>query len=128
MSVPRVIRVLCVDDNRDVADSTAQYLGLCGYEAAACYDGQTALHRAAEFRPGVCIIDLNMPGMDGDELAVRIREDLPGCEIVFVAMTAMSSEDAVARTRRAGFVAHLVKPIDPGQLLSALAGLDGSNA
>lgn len=72
------LRVLCVDDNRDVADSTAELLRLVGFEARACYDGPTALAEAAAFLPSVCLIDLNMPGMDGDELATRLRAQAGG--------------------------------------------------
>ena len=56
------LRVLCVDDNRDAADSEAELLRVVGFDARACYDGPTALAEAATFRPGVCLIDLNMPG------------------------------------------------------------------
>ena len=67
------LRVLCVDDNRDIADSTAELLRRVGFECRACYDGPSALVEAAAFRPSVCLIDFNMPGMDGDEVGVRLR-------------------------------------------------------
>jgi CheY-like chemotaxis protein len=72
------LRVLCVDDNRDVADSEADLLHVHECDARACYSGASALVEVAEFRPCVCLIDLNMPGMDGDELAVRLREQEGG--------------------------------------------------
>ena len=81
-------RVLCVDDNRDVADTTAALLGVVGFEARACYDGPAALRMFESFRPGLCLIDLNMPGMDGDELAVRLHEQANGQPLVLVAMPA----------------------------------------
>ena len=67
------LRILCVDDNRDLADSEATFLTLAGYDARACYGGQAALELAQTFHPRVCLIDLHMPGMDGDELAIRLR-------------------------------------------------------
>jgi len=115
------LRVLCVDDNRDAADSEADLLNVVGFDARACYDGPAALAEAAGFRPGVCLIDLNMPGMEGDELAVRLREQSGGaCPPVLVAVTAMSDEASRARVRGAGFALHLVKPVDPHDLLAVL--------
>lgn len=112
-----LLRVLCVDDNRDVADSAADLLRIAGFETRACYDGQTALAEAASFRPGVCLLDLNMSGMDGDELAVRLREQADGVPLVLVAVTAMSNEQGCQRIKDAGFDMHLVKPVDPHQLV-----------
>jgi CheY-like chemotaxis protein len=66
----------------------------------------------------VCLIDLNMPGMDGDELAVRLREQAAGRPLVLVAVTAMNNAACSARIAAAGFDLHLVKPVDPHQLLA----------
>lgn len=63
------LRVLCVDDNHDIADSEAMLLGLYGFEARACYDGPHALVEAKVFCPDAYLVDLNMPGMDGCEVA-----------------------------------------------------------
>lgn len=116
-----MFRVMCVDDNRDIADSEAQLLQACGFDARACYGGAGALLLAASFRPAVCLIDLNMPGMDGDELANRLRALWTGDPPVLIAVTAMDSEAARQRIR-AAFDQHLVKPVDPRQLLSVLDG------
>ena len=111
------LRVLCVDDNRDVADSSADLLQTVGFEARACYDGPSALLEAARFLPSVCLLDLNMPGMDGDELAFRLREQAAGVPLVLVAVTAMSGPRDCLRLKAAGFDLHLVKPVDPQQLV-----------
>jgi CheY-like chemotaxis protein len=113
------LRVLCVDDNRDVADSEALLLRVVGFEARACYTGDAALAEAAAFLPAVCLIDLDMPGMDGCELARRLRAgaDYP---LVLVAVTAMSGDVCSARVADAGFDLHLVKPVAPDQLLLAV--------
>jgi CheY-like chemotaxis protein len=113
-------RVLVVDDNRDIADSTAQLLTIVGFDARACYDGQAALAVADAFRPGVCFLDLNMPGMGGEELAVRLRAGAGGRPLVLVAVTAMSSPEYRERTAAAGFDLHLVKPVDPYQLVEVV--------
>ena len=111
--------VLCVDDNHDIADSEAHLLQLVGFEARACYSGAEALAEAAVFLPGVCLIDLNMPEMDGDELAHRLRE-LPYPPVVLVAVTAMSDETSGERIRNAGFDMHLIKPVNPHTLLAVV--------
>jgi two-component system, OmpR family, response regulator len=116
-------RVLCVDDNRDSADSAALLLGAMGFDAKACYDGASALALNESFRPGVCFIDLNMPGMDGDELAVRLRSGSGWRPILIVAVTAMSDEKSVARSEIAGFNLHLVKPVDAQKLLQVVNSL-----
>ncbi len=117
------LRVLCVDDNRDVADSSAELLRIVGFDARACYCGESALHEAATFRPVVCLIDFDMPGMDGDELAVRLKEQAAGIPLVLVAITARSDEESRRRIREAGFDLHLVKPVDPHNLLAVVDSL-----
>ena len=110
-------RVLYVDDNQDVADSAAELLRVVGFDAVACYDGVSALALARSFSPDVCMLDLNMPGMAGDELARRLREEAGGRAVVVVAVTAMGDPDARRRTEEAGFQIHLIKPVDPHDLL-----------
>ncbi len=114
-------RVLCVDDNPDVADSIAVLLEISGYEARACYNGASALAKAEIFAPDICLIDLNMPGMDGDVLAIHLRE--AGRPLLLAAVTAMSSEESCLRIAAAGFDLHLVKPVDPRRLLAAIGTL-----
>src|SRR5689334_12288337 len=110
-------RVLYVDDNWDVADTAAALLRLVGLEVRVCYDGPSALAAAADFHPDVCMVDLNMPGMDGDEVVRRLRAGGDGRPVLFVAVTAMSNEEARERTHAAGFHLHLVKPVDPHDML-----------
>jgi two-component system OmpR family response regulator len=110
-------RVLYVDDNRDLTDSAVELLRIVGFNARACYDGPTALTLAAEFRPDVCLLDLNMPVMEGDELAERLREQAGGRPMVIVAVTAMGNDASRQRTEAAGFHLHLLKPVDPHDLL-----------
>lgn len=113
-------RVLYVDDYPDVADSAVMFLSLLGFAARAAYDGPTALEVAAEFQPDVCFLDLNMPGMDGDELAVRLRTQAGNRPMVLAAVTAMSGDQTLARLTSAGFHFHLLKPADPESMLSVL--------
>lgn len=113
-------RVLCVDDNHDMADSTALVLKIVGFDTLACYDGFTALEQAADFRPHVCFLDLDMPGMNGCELAVRLRQWAAGRPILLVALTAMGSDEHRERIVAAGFDLHLIKPVDPFKLVSVV--------
>lgn len=111
-------RVLCVDDNRDTADTVAEVLSLSGYEAQACYDGAAALALADHFVPDICLIDFNMPGMDGDEVALRLRA--AGHAPVLIAVTAMSNEESCRRIESAGFHLHLIKPVAPARLVELI--------
>ena len=122
---PHVLRVLCVDDNRDFTDTTAALLRIHGYDVRTGYSGRAALAAVdAGYEPDVCLIDLNMPGMDGDEVAAAVLARLPDNPPVLIAVTAMSGPDNEARTRRAGFAAHFVKPVVVKQLLAVIAELD----
>ena len=113
-------RVLCVDDNHDMADSTALLLNIVGFEARACYDGFTALNLVVDFRPNVCFLDLDMPEMNGCELAVRLRQWAAGRPLFLVALTAMSSDEYRDRIIAAGFDLHLIKPVDPYKLVNVV--------
>jgi two-component system CheB/CheR fusion protein len=102
-----------VDDSPDVADSEALLLRLWGYEARVAHSGPEALAEAEAFRPGVALVDLMMPGMDGYALARRLRA-LPGLEgLRLIAVTGLGSESYRRRSREAGFACHLLKPADP---------------
>ena len=116
-------RVLVVDDNRDAADSAVLLLRVVGFEVCACYNGHEALLKAPTLRPNVCLIDLNMPGMDGDELAQRLRKSADWHPLLLVALTAMSSEQDRLRIANAGFHMHMVKPADPFKLVAVVDAL-----
>ena len=67
------LKALCVDDNVDAADSLAAVLELLGCDTRVCYSGAAALHEFGDYHPDACFLDLMMPGMDGLEVASRIR-------------------------------------------------------
>lgn len=106
-----LLRVLAVDDERDVADSTAALLRCFGVDVRAVYDGLTALAVISEFKPHLAFIDLCMPGTDGFETARRIRNLPEGGSLVLAALTAWGHAEARQRAREAGFHYHLVKPL-----------------
>src|SRR5688500_8899121 len=97
VAIPRP-RILCVADSRDVTDSAVELLRLVGFDALACYDGPHALAAAPEFAPDVCLLDLNMPGMDGDELGRRLRDQAGGRPMLVVAVTARADDESRRRT------------------------------
>lgn len=116
------LRILCVDDNRDVAESLVLLLSLVGYDARACSSGAAALAEAERFHPHAGILDINMPGMDGYELARRLRDQL-GPDMLLMAVTALGGPDADDRAAEAGFDLRFTKPADPGELVHALTHL-----
>jgi two-component system, chemotaxis family, CheB/CheR fusion protein len=113
-------RVLVVDDNVDAADSLAALLRLMGRDARAVYDGESALAAIEEFRPELAILDLGMPGMDGYELAERLRERYAAADLRLVALSGHGQTQDAARA--AGFDLHLVKPAGADDLRKALEG------
>jgi PAS domain S-box-containing protein len=119
-------RVLVVDDNHDAADSLALLLRLAGQEVRVAYDGPSALAAAREFAPALVLLDIGMPGMDGYEVARRLRQ-LPGQErVLLAALTGWGQEEDRRRSLEAGFDRHLVKPLEPEELQEVLAGLQST--
>ena len=122
----RAVRVLVVDDNVDAADGLALLLDLQGHASRVAYDGESALEAAKDFRPEVAILDIGMPGMDGYELARRLREAPETATAILVAMTGWGQEEDLRRAKEAGFHHHVVKPADPDELEKLLADLASS--
>ena len=118
------LRVLVVDDNRDAADTLAALLMLCGADVRVCYDGAAGVREASTFRPDVGLFDVNMPLMDGCELARRVRSDALGRPMLLIAVTGISDDAARRQTAGAGFNVHLTKPADPAGLVATLADFD----
>ena len=123
---PHPVRVVCVDDNRDIADSEAMLLRLYGYNAVACYDGEQALQTIREFRPEACLFDINMPGMSRLQLAREVRIEHSEPPPTLVAVTATGGEDDFQRSAEAGFDAHLVKPVRIAEIVDILSKIEPS--
>ncbi len=105
-------RVLVVDDNVDGAQSLAIMLRFKGYEVRAVHDGDAALETAGAWRPDVVFLDIGLPGMDGHEVARRLRRELGLTDATLVAATGYGQEEDRRLSREAGFDFHLVKPVD----------------
>ena len=116
-------RILIVDDNRDAANTLGALLQLIGADARVVYDGATALEALVEFRPSVVLLDLGMPGMDGYEVARRIRAQPQTRDTALIALTGWGEASDRQRSRQAGFQHHLVKPVDANAMQAVLASL-----
>jgi two-component system CheB/CheR fusion protein len=109
-------RILAVDDNVDSVEMLADLLRLQGHEVCVAYDGPAALAAAGVFRPEVVLLDIGLPGMDGYEVARRLRQ-LPETQAALVvAVTGYGRPVDRRRSREAGFEHHLVKPLNPHAL------------
>jgi PAS domain S-box-containing protein len=105
-------RLLVVDDNVDSAESLAMMLRMTGHEVRTAHDGPSALEMVIGFKPDALLLDIGMPGMDGHELARRLRALPEVGTALFIAQSGWGQEDDLRRSREAGFDHHLVKPID----------------
>jgi len=117
------LRVLVIDDEKNVADTLVMILERSGWQALAAYDGATAVEKADTFCPSIVISDVIMPRMNGIEACTAIKAKHPQCHIVLFSGQAATSDlvrDAWAR----GFKGELLaKPIEPDDLLAKLASL-----
>jgi signal transduction histidine kinase/DNA-binding response OmpR family regulator len=115
-------RILLVDDNADLTLTTSALLRAANHEVRVAADGFAALEMAVAWQPDAVLIDIGLPGIDGYEVARRLRE-LPGWEeSLLVAMTGYGQEQDRHRAKQAGFDHHLVKPVDFAVLQKVLAG------
>lgn len=117
-------RVLVVEDNADGAEALGELIGLMGHDVEVAHDGLAAIARAQAFRPDVVLCDIGLPGIDGYEVARRLSADdrLRGARLV--ALTGYAQPEDRARTRAAGFTAHLSKPPDLAALERLLASTE----
>ena len=123
---PTPLRVLVVDDNADAAESIGILLGTMGHEVRVAHDGANALDLAPGYRPDVVILDIGMPGMDGYEVARRLRQRPEVGGAFLVAVTGFGQEEDRRRAMEAGFDRHLTKPTDVQELKGILSLRQGS--
>jgi CheY-like chemotaxis protein len=119
-TVPARKRVLVVEDVGDARRTLSLLLSLRGHDVLAAPDGPSGLRAALEWRPDAVLCDIGLPGLDGWELARRLRSEL-GNDVLLIAVTGYCGPDDVARSQEAGFDTHLAKPAHPEALLSLLA-------
>ncbi len=112
-------RVLVVEDNPDGRRALQMMLQLWGHEVEAAGDGSQGVQKALADPPDVALVDIGLPGLDGYEVARRLRAAL-GSGVVLIALTAFGEAEDIRRASRAGFDHHLTKPAEPGDLLRLL--------
>ena len=117
------LRVLIVDDNRDVAESTAALLRLEGCEVHLAHDGEEGLRAVHRLRPAAILLDIGLPKMNGFEVAERIRSEPDFRNVLIVGVSGYGQEEHRLRSKQAGFDHHIVKPIEPSALIGLLASL-----
>ena len=118
--VPAKRSVLVVDDLKDGALSLARLLGHAGHDVHVAFDGDEALAAVERWRPEIVLLDIGMPRINGYDVCRRIRHEPWGRDMVLIAVTGWGQEHDRQRSEEAGFERHLVKPVDPAELLALL--------
>ena len=121
--VPLDLRVLVVDDNQDVAESTAVLLRMSGCDVHVVYDGDEALRAMPRVRPDAVLLDIGLPKVNGYQVAERIRAEPEHRRTLIVAISGYGQEEHRLQSQQSGFDYHIVKPIDPPVLTGLLASL-----
>ena len=113
-------RVLVVDDNADAAGTLDMFVKALGHQTRVAYDGEQALQVFDEFKPDIVLLDIGLPGMNGYEVARRLRSR-GGKAFRIIAVTGWGQADDRRQSAEAGFDLHLVKPVDEADLLQILS-------
>ena len=115
------LRLMVVDDNKDAADSLAIFLEAAGHEVFTEYTATDAIARARLVCPHICILDIGLPDMDGNELASQLRAMQETENAIFIAVTGYGQMEDRGKSLAAGFHYHFVKPVDPVSLINVIA-------
>jgi CheY-like chemotaxis protein len=122
-SRPKPLKILVVDDNVDAAAMLSMLLEAFGHQVFAEHEAQRALARASIELPDVCLLDIGLPDMDGNQLARRLRAQPETSKSMLIAVTGYGQALDRSRSAAAGFDYHLVKPLDTAQLTALLSGV-----
>jgi signal transduction histidine kinase len=113
--------VLLIEDNEDGREMMAMMLSCYGYEVRNAADGLRGLELATSYRPDIALVDIGLPGIDGYEVARRMRANPETHHIKLIALTGYGLAEDQRRVLEAGFDLHLVKPVDIDNLMKAIA-------
>jgi CheY-like chemotaxis protein len=114
------LRILVVEDSAETARTTQLLLRMWGHDCLVARDGPTALEVGATFCPEVVFLDIGLPGLNGYEVARRLRDHPATAEALLVAVTGYGQQREVQLCREAGFDRHLLKPVEPQTLRGLL--------
>jgi CheY-like chemotaxis protein len=120
--------VLLIEDNAGNRETLRMLLQLWGHQVEVAEDGRQGLDGLLAARPDVAVVDIGLPGLDGYEVARRVRRSPAGAGIFLIALTGYGQPDDHRRAFEAGFDAFLVKPVDPGTLARLLANCEAEPA
>ena len=115
------LRVLIVEDSRDAVQTLQELLQSIGYEVAVASTGPEGLEAALQFRPNVVLCDIGLPGLDGYQMAIRLKQQPASGSTRLIAVTGYGGAEDRRRAQEAGFDHHLTKPVDLDELESLLA-------
>jgi len=122
-AAPAPCRILVVEDNADARDMLLALLTLERHDVCTAVDGPAGVDAALQLRPDVALIDIGLPGLNGYEVARRIRATEAGRTMKLIALTGYGRSEDMRMAREAGFDLHLVKPVEPRRLDEALRAL-----
>src|SRR5260370_36952000 len=114
------LRILVVDDEAEIRNMLAFFMGLWGHEVRSASSGKEALQIADDFGPHLILMDIQMPEMNGREAVRRLREGPKFRKTFCVALTGLQCDEDKSRSLEAGFDLHLVKPVDAGDLKAVI--------
>lgn len=117
-------RVLIVDDSIDSAESMAVLLDMEGYKVTCAHNGPAALEIAGRELPDVVLLDVGLPGIDGFEVARRMRSLAAGAALRIIALSGYGRESDRAAALHAGMDDYLLKPVDPARIFATIESLD----
>ena len=115
------MHILVVDDNPDAVEILTLLLKGWGHDVRTAYNGPQAIEEAQAYQPEVVLMDIGLPGMDGYEVARRLRTEAPANQPFLVALTGYGGDEDYRRSREAGFDQHLLKPVSSVLLQKLLA-------
>jgi CheY-like chemotaxis protein len=119
---PNPRRIVIVEDSGDSREMLRYLLEQAGHEVHEAADGPTGVEAILRIAPHFALVDLGLPGLDGYEVARRVRAQEAGRAVQLVAITGYGEPDDVRRAQAAGFDTHLVKPVDPAQVTALIRG------
>jgi CheY-like chemotaxis protein len=116
----RRLRVVIIEDNRDAADTLSRLLETCGHTVKVAYNGRDGLELATRTKPDVVVCDIGLPDGDGFSVAEAMRKNPSMASTRLIAVTGYGTDIDRARSKKAGFQLHLVKPVSPTTLIEEL--------